>query len=195
MRKTPSYLKGLAETRARVAADVARLERLIAGASEQLNASRQELEACDTLIRKFDARLDPSLIQSVRGWQGRYGKRGALSEAILDYLRDCAPDAVSTPELALHLQHRFSLDFVHPKELQAWKCNTLLRRLKDFMALGLVERLHEVSDGRANKVGYWRLVGNVQNIDGLSRLAEAAGVAVVSKPLKATRRKRQPPAD
>lgn len=81
MRKTPSYLKGLAETRARVAGDLQRYEkqhpqlevklkaaeadldrcqRLYSGVCRGLAEAKADLESCDRLIRKFDDRLDPS---------------------------------------------------------------------------------------------------------------------------------------
>ena len=81
MKKTPSYLKGLAETHARAAgeaircrrlhADIcreldiaerqaARLRALVAANSSRVAAAEAELAACDRLIRKFDERLDPT---------------------------------------------------------------------------------------------------------------------------------------
>lgn len=60
MRKTPSYLKGLAETHGRALADVQRLERLQVEVAERLARAREELNASDIHIKKFNARLDPS---------------------------------------------------------------------------------------------------------------------------------------
>jgi hypothetical protein len=62
MKKTPSYLKGLAETRARLAGDIERYERVSNEIAEKLVLARRELEACDLLIRRFDGRLDPNKI-------------------------------------------------------------------------------------------------------------------------------------
>jgi len=76
MKKTPSYLKGLAETHARAVGDVVRLEKLFSEISAKLTESKANLAACDRLIRKFDARLNPTLIVPIHAWQGRYGKRG-----------------------------------------------------------------------------------------------------------------------
>ena len=78
MRKTPSYLKGLAETRARAAADILRYKQVIDEIMVSLAKAQAELEACDTLIKKFDDRLDPTQVEPINHWQGRYGKRGAL---------------------------------------------------------------------------------------------------------------------
>ena len=87
MRKTPAYLKGLAETRGRLAGDVQRYQQVLAEVTASLVKAQVELNACDTLIRKFDERLDPGLVQPIHAWQGRYGKRGALREAIVELLQ------------------------------------------------------------------------------------------------------------
>jgi len=60
MRKTPSYLKGLAETRARAAGDVLRLQQILDQVKESLAKAQAEVEACDVLIKKFDDRLEPT---------------------------------------------------------------------------------------------------------------------------------------
>jgi|GEM_PF-4648916 len=83
MQKTPSYLKGLAETRARAAADVLRYQQIIDEVMVSLARAQAEVDACDMLIRKFDDRLDPTQIEPVAHWKGRYGKRGALKEAAM----------------------------------------------------------------------------------------------------------------
>jgi hypothetical protein len=51
MKKTPSYLKGLAENRARSAGEVARYERIAEDVRALLKTARKALEACGTLIR------------------------------------------------------------------------------------------------------------------------------------------------
>tara|TARA_R110001583_G_scaffold165276_2_gene317815 strand:+ start:19680 stop:20273 length:594 start_codon:yes stop_codon:yes gene_type:complete len=181
MRKVPSYLKGLAETRARVSAEVARLERLQADINAQLEKARTELTSCDTLIRRFDERLNPSLIQPVRAWKGRYGKRGALKEAVLGYLQKAAPEAVSTQELVLFLHQHFALDFIHPDEAKAWRANTLLRRLKEYVQEGLVERLHDISQGNTGEMGYWRWHTPMSTIADLAAAAAQAGVPTVTR--------------
>ena len=82
MRKTPAYLKGLAETRGRLAGDVQRYQQVLAEVTASLVKAQTELNACDTLISKFDERLDPGLVQPIHAWQGRYGKRGALGRPL-----------------------------------------------------------------------------------------------------------------
>lgn len=88
MRKTPSHLKGLAETRARADGDIHRIQRLRAEidpkraealrieaihaqVTANLAAARTERDACDLLIRKFGSRLDPEPVAPVRAVKGR----------------------------------------------------------------------------------------------------------------------------
>lgn len=65
MGKTPAYLKGLSETRARVAADVERYGKLSAHISRKLQDAQLELAACDRLLKKFDPRVDPEKIGAI----------------------------------------------------------------------------------------------------------------------------------
>lgn len=179
MRKTPSYLKGLAETRARVAAEVQRYQKLQEEIGQVLDTAQAELDACDRLIRKFDERLNPELIQPIKAWKGRYGARGRLREAILDILRKRAPSAVSTAELGIELQMELQLDFVSVKERIAWLQNSATRRLRMLTSEGLVERLH---DPNRNTFGYWRLAGEAcESLGDLAALAKSSGVATRSE--------------
>lgn len=156
MRKTPSYLKGLAETRARVAADVLRYQQVLDEVTASLAKAQAELEACDTLIKKFDDRLDPALIEPVLHWKGRYGKRGALREAILDLLRDQAPAAVPTPEICWAMQLKFKIGFSHWKERDNWRRNSVLSCLKKLVKEGLVKQAPDPSN--TGSTANWRLV-------------------------------------
>lgn len=158
MRKTPSYLKGLAETRARAAADVLRYKQLINEIMGSLAKAQAELEACDTLIKKFDERLDPTLVEPINHWKGRYGKRGALREAILALLQERAPTAVTTTEIGWQLQLKFNINFVHWKEREQWMSNSIGSCLKKLVKDGLVEACHD--QGNTGFVGSWKLLNN-----------------------------------
>lgn len=129
MRKTHSYLKGLAETRARAAgslqrltseverklkvakADVERYQKMEIELARNLEEARTDLKSCDWLIRKFDSRLDPEEIEPIVAWKGRYGKRGALKEAVSCILTDHAPVALSIPDLSKVIILEFQLTF------------------------------------------------------------------------------------
>ena len=120
MQKVPSYLKGLAETRARVEAERSRLERLHAEIGQRLAEATAECDACDRLIKKYDGRLDPTMIAPIRARQGRYGKRGALKQAILEVVSMNFPSEVSTSEIAWAIQLRFDIGFETPDERAHW---------------------------------------------------------------------------
>lgn len=179
MHKTPSYLKGLAETRARAAGDVQRYQKLQVEVSAKLVESQAELEACDRLIRKFDGRLKPALIQPVRAWKGRYGMRGALTDAIVAMLKGESPAAIETTEACLRLQVEFGLDFETPAQQARWRINTVRGRLKVLVSAGLVERLHVAKGGGGNTDGRWRWIAQgATSMDELRSQAAAAGVGV-----------------
>ncbi|GEM_PF-1890797 len=179
MRKTPSYLKGLAETRARVSAEVQRYQKLHDEIGEALATAQAEMEACDRLIRKYDERLNPELIQPIKAWKGRYGARGNLRDAMLTILKKRMPSAVSTAELGIELQIELQLEFVNSKERSKWLQNSVTRRLRMLALDGLVERLH---DPNINTFGYWRLAGGpCESLEGLAVLAKSSGVAASSE--------------
>lgn len=178
MRKTPSYLKGLAETRARAAGEVARYAAIIEEVQEKLAASRAELEACDKLIRRFDERLDPTEIEPIRAWQGRFGRRGALREALARYVKEAYPNAISTTELAIRAQVEFQLDFGTPNLRRIWVHDSVGGALKVLTARKVLERMHD-PQVNSGMTGYWRWVAATQTLDGLSQIAAAAGASVV----------------
>lgn len=155
MRKTPSYLKGLAETRARAAADVLRYRQVIEEVMASLAQAQAELTACDTLIKKFDDRLDPTQVEPINHWKGRYGKRGALREAILALLEARAPAAVPTPEICWEMQLKFDIGFSHWKERDNWRRNSVLSCLKKLVKNGVAEACHDPRN--SGEVGSWRV--------------------------------------
>lgn len=156
MKKVPSYLKGLAEDRARAAGEILRLEQLQAEIAERMAKAQETRDACDVLIKKFDARLEPELIEPIRAWQGRYGKRGALIGAIRRNLEEAYPQPVTTQELSLSLRLEFGLDFETAAEAKNWQDHSLRNRLLEMVKAGQVERLHEKS--LSAKMGIWRWI-------------------------------------
>lgn len=195
MRKTHSYLKGLADTRARADGEVLRLKALYDELDEKLAEARRiqaifddvarkmgeavsRRDACDKLIRDFDDRLDPNLIAPIRAWKNRYGKRGELKTAIVRILQKIAPSEITTPELSLTLLAEFELDFSTKTERQKWAHNSVGNSLKDLVEAGIVERLHEPV-AHFGKVGRWRLKDHtIAGMAGLSEAATASGLTV-----------------
>lgn len=207
MRKTPSHLKGLAETRARADGDMHRFQRLLdeidpklaeavriqtihAQVTAKLTAARAERDACDLLIRKFDSRLDPEQIAPIRAFKGRYGERGQLRATIVDVLRQTSPAEISTSELCIVLIAELKLDFLTVAERAKWAHNSLGRGLKHLVDSGIVERLHDPSI-RDCSVGRWRLKERGPGgLEALGAAAEASGVGVSQ-----AKRRGRPPAN
>jgi hypothetical protein len=203
MKNVPSYLKGLAETRARVSADLARYLKLQqeiedeyvkamavcesygrarAKVDTRISESNAELAACDRLIRKFDGRLKPDDIEPIQAWRGRYGKRGARNEAILRILKERFPEPVTTFEVAWLVQIEFKLDFESGKSRAQWQHNSIGKELRDFLKRGVVESLHNPSADH-REAGLWRLkVDNPASLEGLLTMAEDAGLGVQEAP-------------
>lgn len=156
MRKTPSYLKGLAETRARAAADVLRYQQVINEIGVSLAKAQAEVDACDTLIKKFDDRLDPTLVQPINHWKGRYGKRGALRQTIIALLQKMAPASVTTTEIGWHVQLTFDIGFNHWRERRLWMANSIGNCLKKLVKEGAVEPCHDRD--HSGEVGRWKAI-------------------------------------
>ena len=179
IRKTPTYLKCLAETRARVDADVRRLQKIHDEIAEKLTEAKTERDSCDCLIRKYDERLDPNVITPIQAWKGRYGPRGALKRFMLKQLENAWPEAVTTLEIAWAVQQEFKIDFLMKEERIAWLRNSIRRGLKLLVVAGKAERLHEVINGITNELGRWRFKPQGDtSLDSLRVAAETAGVGV-----------------
>ena len=177
MQKVPSYLKGLAETRARVDAECSRLEQLHADIGQRLAEAHAERDACDRLIKKYDGRLDPTTIAPIKAWQGRYGKRGGLRQAVLEVVTMSFPSEVSTSEIAWAIQLRFNLGFETPKERKRWVHSSLTDVLRTLANKGLVKPLHDQSIlGGTGTTGSWLLVVPADSLEGVAATAMAAGV-------------------
>lgn len=156
--------------------------------------ARTKREACDTLIRSFDSRLDPAQIAPIHSFKGKYGKRGSLREALVDILQSAAPAELPTTEVLLRTTARLKLVFATPSEKNKWSRNSLLSALKGLMKEGLVVRLHEPVAGQ-NSVGRWLWK---EAPDGalatLSTAAESAGLGVHQAKRRGRPRKSEQPA-
>jgi len=181
MRKTPSYLKGLAETRARAAGDVQRFKEIYEEIGQKLARAERDLAACDCLIQKFDERLNPDLIQPIHGWQGRYGERGALLEEVRRIIQNAWPEEVTTTEIVWRAQIRFQLHFLTFQEKKRWQDNSLRSAIKNLLAKNEIERMHDKSVGLNAEVGRWRWKSDAfLSLGHLHAQAEGAGVSVQS---------------
>lgn len=97
MRKTPSFLKGLAETRARLAGEIARYEDLLKDIGASLELARRQLDGCDLILKRVDSRIDPTRIKPLQ--IVTTGRRGALRDALISILKEAAPEPLSTTVL------------------------------------------------------------------------------------------------
>lgn len=82
MRKVPSCLKGLAETRAPTAGDIEHLLKLKTLLEERLAEVQKMLSPCDALIRKFDERLDPNNVEAIRARNRRCIRRSRNAKIV-----------------------------------------------------------------------------------------------------------------
>lgn len=180
VKKYPAYLKGLVNDLGRLRGDIARLKAMRDEVDKRLAQCITEAEACERLIVRYDARLDPAGVTAVRAWRGKYGERGALKAAILEELKAAFPADLSTDLLSRVIQLRFELDFASTTARATWLHNSLGKALKKMVTEGLVERLHPADD-RSGDFGRWvwidpnRAAGSAA---GMATLAAAAGVEV-----------------
>ena len=173
MKKTPSALKWLAEKRGRVAHQVqsnastgALLQEHIESLVMELEAARlqlaciqkrgvqfvAELSALDQTVKIYDETLDPTCIEPIKAWKGRYGERGALRRYLRNALQEASPADLSTAELAFRAMEEFSLEFVNKSERQQWWDNSLRRALGCMHQQGLVEK----AESGLNTFQRWR---------------------------------------
>ncbi len=161
MKRTPSALKWLAEQRARKAGemlvhdqickrleyDVNELRTELAEAELKLRAAdqkkdvvRAELNALDKVVGIFDVEINPEAIQPVNGWAGRYGKRGALNQFLLETMQAAYPKALSTKELEFRAIEHFMLSFEDREQHRHWYAGTFRGTLKRLCANGAIEQ-------------------------------------------------------
>jgi hypothetical protein len=179
MKKTPSYLKGLAEDRARAAGDVERYVKIAKDVADALEAARSTLAACDLLIRRIDGRLNPEEIPPIRAHKYYGGGRGKLRDTVVDILKAAAPGTVTTTEISIEIQVRYGLTFETSWERSQWRSNSIGSVLRKLFGLGLVERLH---NPRCNtdEGGRWRWkTDSTQSSDQLREQIEGNGGSVV----------------
>jgi hypothetical protein len=179
MKKTPAYLKGLAEDRARAAGDVERYVKIAKDVADALEAARATLAACDLLIRRIDARLNPEDIPPIHVQRHYGGAFGKLRSTVVDILKTVAPGTVTTTEISIEIQVRYGLTFETSEARTHWQNNSIGRLLRNLFGQGLVERLH---NPRCNteEGGRWRWVSRAAgSSDQLRERIERDGGSVV----------------
>jgi hypothetical protein len=176
VKKTPPYLKQLAERRARAAGEVSRRRKIAEEAGASLAVAQGVLDEMDLQIRKIESRLDPSHIAAIRAHTLYPGGRGRLMSTVSEIIESAAPGEITTSEIANQIHARFQLDFPSADARGHWRNNSIGRLLRTLCKKGLVERLHAPkSEGVA---GRWRWKSDaVPSSDHLRAQLEAEGGA------------------
>jgi len=166
--RLPTKLKGLVETRARLGAEVTRLEGLLADTTDKLKKARKSLSNTDATILHYNDLLDPSAIRPVRGQKGRYGKHGSLKATIALVLAEGKGAPLTYSEVANPIIKKLGLKFASPELQTDWKYNSLRSELKRMLAKGVVERVLQ-PNGKNTR---WRLTPErkVTSLEGLKAL-------------------------
>lgn len=120
MTKIPSALKWLAEKRARLAHDVLHASRMAQELTERHQKLLVQLAALDVTIQVYDHTIDPTAIPPVDG-QGRYGKRGALRQSLIDIIVHFGPDWVASSTIELALVSKYGIKFESPAHRKRWR--------------------------------------------------------------------------
>jgi hypothetical protein len=156
-KKVRSYLKGLAENRARAAGDILRFEEMATEIAERLAEARSDLESCDRLIKKYDPRLQPQLIGPIRVWPHHKGKRGAPREKLLEIIKQKAPKEVTLTEISCAIEMSWELTFLTAKDRLDWQRDAIGRALRTLATTGHIVALHSKRGGlNATEIARWR---------------------------------------
>jgi hypothetical protein len=149
-KKVRSYLKGLAENRARAAGDLIRFEGLAKEIAMRLAETRADLDSCDRLIKKYDIRLQPERIGPIRVWPHHKTKRGGLRSLLLEIVTLRAPAEVTLTEICYEIETRWELTFLTPKDRECWKRGGVARALRSLATEGRIVALHSKRGGEAD---------------------------------------------
>lgn len=168
-------MKGLVETRARVDAEYNRLATLIAELTAKIAKVEAERNSCDQLITNLNSQIKPAYIEPVYAWQGRYGKRGALKQALLNLVTTAYPNSISTTQLSSCLEALFSLTFATQDERTQWVNNSIGKQLRGLVYDNIIERIHNPARC-AGHPGTWRWIPPDQAFTDLQALAAQAGL-------------------
>lgn len=155
MKPTPSALKWLAEKRARVANELEQVQSIAQELNQKAEMLGQDLAALDRSLRVYDPRIDPSAIEPVNGWQGNYGKRGALRNFILDTLKSQYPEWMGTDVIGALVIAHFGLTFEVPAVRAHWHAGTFRGTLKKLAFDGYLEK-HRPPEYHHGNATLWR---------------------------------------
>lgn len=156
MKQTPSALKWLAEKRARLANDLEQTRKIALELAQKADTLESDLAALDRSLRLYDARIDPNSIESVNGWKGSYGKRGALRDAVLEVLEEYSPEWMTTSNIAALICAKFGLYFLTGALRKHWYTGSFRGTLKRLEVDGRIEHERR-SELDGTETARWRL--------------------------------------
>jgi hypothetical protein len=172
--RTPPDLKWLLNERAALAGEVTKatirsrtlavklealqqqVSRLVltAQAARRTRDSRQVvLDALDVAIGLSYESVRPDAAGVVNGWAGRYGKRGALKQFVVQALQEAAPDAVNIRDLLNQISLHFQISAQVPADRRSLK-SSVTSTVSNLFKEGKVEPMHSRTGGSGP--GLWR---------------------------------------
>lgn len=146
MKNTPSALKWLAEKRARISFDLEAKRRIMQDVESQVTELQADLVSLDRVIKIYDSQVDPKEIAPINGWKGSYGKRGALKEAMKTFIREAAPNPISSLDLETLVCLKFNLTFETSTARYKWREGGFRTTIKALIRDGLIERVGDPAE-------------------------------------------------
>lgn len=181
--KTPPALKWLLNERAALEGALLQAQKtvgLLQKRSQALQSTlgrhEESVWACEARIAALDVSiglLHPEIGGArpppVSAWQGRYGARGTLRAFVLEKVREVAPAAVVTLDLAAQVAAQFGLVLCAPDRHRRL-LNSVRDALRQLAKQGLLERA--ATQRHSTGPGLWRLRQDAP-LDQLRALANA----------------------
>lgn len=102
----------------------------VAEKAQELNSAK--LQALDITLAQFSPAIDPNRGVVVRAWKGRYGERGALTQFLLELLKQSAPAPMAVATIADRVELHFGIQHAEPDSRKKLRhsIRTCLRQLQ-----------------------------------------------------------------
>lgn len=116
--------------RAQTLLEKARHSLAVAEKAIELNSAK--LQALDITLAQFNPQIDPNRGVVVRAWKGRYGERGALTQFLLELLKQSAPAPMALAGIVDQVELHFGIQHVEPETRRnlRYSIRTCLRQLQ-----------------------------------------------------------------
>lgn len=149
-------------------ASLARAEHELAVAERALELSSNKVQALDSTLAQINSGVDPCAGGAVKAWQGRYGERGALTQFLLELLKQNTPVPMALAVIVDQVELHFGIPHAEPKSRQRlrFSIRTCLRQLQT--KTGEVEPFRPT---QSHPPGYW-VYKELASMDKLRELAD-----------------------